>query len=350
MKIAHTADLHISEQSHISILRMIVDKAASRKCEHLLIAGDLFDSDEHAKIFSRAVTSELARFPGAAWIIPGNHDPITAQVCYVERGKIFSNAEHVLLPDGSVIIGIPYIKNKGLFDLIVERTVEKQGKRTILLAHGTVCSNSTRMQGDSHFPVMIEDLKKLGCTYAALGHFHLPFKDSSGSLVLVNPGSPRVTRASDFGMRKFVVFDTSIGSVEDVFLEIPFNEQVVVGIDFLMKETEVIERSLLEIRKAVSSLGQGSRLANFEVSLSGSTALSEAELDRVSMRIGEELDKAGLGSRIDLIGIRVIGEEVLSDPSVQEILASIDASEFADKKELESFAIRLLSEIYAGKL
>jgi predicted phosphodiesterase len=350
MKIAHTADVHISDKSHISVLGKIVERANASGCAHLLIAGDLFDSNEDAKTYSAAVGGILSGFKGSTWVIPGNHDMKTGTYLFVERGKVFKSVEALTLSADLILLGIPYIENKGFFDLVVEKTIEKQPKKTILLIHGTIRSGSRKLAGDEHFPVMIDDLEQFGCLYAALGHYHVPVTEKTGGLLVVNPGSPRVTRSSDYGRRKFVIFDTDKASYSDCFLDVPYNERVIVDVDFLMGIDAVKDRISSAVKKTLAGIDRSQGSATLSVRLAGTLSLPADELSGLSAYVERTLAGSGIGFSFDLSEVRIIGEEVLSDPSVKELLASVAGSRFGDKKELQSFTVRLLSELYAGKL
>jgi DNA repair exonuclease SbcCD nuclease subunit len=350
MKLAHTADLHISDQSHLTVLRMIVEAANLTGCEHLLIAGDLFDSDESAKIFSRSACDLLNQFKGSTWLIPGNHDPSTGTFCFVERGKVFKQAESVKLSRDIWLTGIPYVRNKGLFDLIIEKSVEKKGNKTIMLMHGTLHARGRGITQDLHFPVMIEDLKRFECFYAAMGHYHLSFSEKADGLYVVNPGSPRVTRVSDYGRRKLVIFDTSTNLPADFFLDVPYNEPVDVAVDFVMGEVEVKQKCIATVLSAVSRAGKDTKHATVIIKFTGTLSLTDADFAKCKAGIEEGLGQAGIRYLFDISGVRSIGMDVLGDPSVKEILERIQTAPFDNKSELELFTLRLLSGIYGGKL
>jgi|GEM_PF-4238618 len=350
MKIAHTADVHISDKSHILVLAKIIDRANAAGCSHLLIAGDLFDSNDNAKTYSAAAGSALAGFKGNTWVIPGNHDNKIGTFLFVERGKVFKSVEAVSLSADLVLLGVPYIENKGFFDLIVENKIEKQAKKPIIIMHGTICFGSRKIAGDEHFPVLVDDLLRFGCFYAAMGHYHVSVSEKSDGLSVVNPGSPRVTRSSDYGRRKFVIFDTDKSACSDEYLDVPYNERVIVDVDFLMGIDDVTGRVKSGVGKAAAGIGSSSGNASLVVKLKGTLSLSMDELNRIGSYIEHETARMGVRSSLDLSDVRIIGEEVLSDPSVKELLGAVANSHFNDKKEIEAFTVRLLSELYAGKL
>jgi DNA repair exonuclease SbcCD nuclease subunit len=350
MKFAHTADIHISDQSHLQVLRMIVEAANTSSCDHLLVAGDLFDSDEYAKIYSRAACNLLNQFKGSTWLIPGNHDPVSASSCFVERGKVFKQPESVKLSGDFFLTGIPYVRNKGLFDLIVEKAIEPKSAKTIMLMHGTLQARGRSFSQDLHFPVMIEDLKRFGCAYAAMGHYHLSFSEKADGFYIVNPGSPRITRTSDFGRRKLVIFDTATGMPRDFFLDVPFNEPVDVDVDFLMSIEDIRKKCSESFSRVMTRTGGNTTSATFILKPGGTLAFDDKDFSKLIEGLREDLGRAGVRFTIDESGIRRIEPDVLDDPSVKELLDRVRTSPFEDKIGIETFTLRLLSEIYAGKL
>ena len=90
-KILHTADFHLDSaftalpeekarlrrQEARQLTDRLVDYANDHGVELLLLAGDLFDSDQLYGQTAQELARSLARFRGHAVIAPGNHDPLT---------------------------------------------------------------------------------------------------------------------------------------------------------------------------------------------------------------------------------------------------------------------------------
>ena len=95
-KILHTADLHLDSaftalpeekarlrrQEARQLTDRLVDYANDHGVELLLLAGDLFDSDQLYGQTAQELARSLARFRGHAVIAPGNHDFYAASSPY----------------------------------------------------------------------------------------------------------------------------------------------------------------------------------------------------------------------------------------------------------------------------
>ena len=95
-KILHTADFHLDSaftalpeekarlrrQEARQLTDRLVDYANDHGVELLLLAGDLFDSDQLYGQTAQELAQSLARFRGHAVIAPGNHDFYAASSPY----------------------------------------------------------------------------------------------------------------------------------------------------------------------------------------------------------------------------------------------------------------------------
>ena len=95
-KILHTADFHLDSaftalpeekarlrrQEARQLTDRLVDYANDHGVELLLLAGDLFDSDQLYGQTAQELARSLARFRGHAVIAPGNHDFYAASSPY----------------------------------------------------------------------------------------------------------------------------------------------------------------------------------------------------------------------------------------------------------------------------
>src|SRR5258706_13925749 len=88
MKILHTADWQIGmraahaderapevREARLRAAERVVDEAAARGVDLLLLAGDTFEDSSVEPILIRRVGDVLARAPGPGFVLPGNHDP-----------------------------------------------------------------------------------------------------------------------------------------------------------------------------------------------------------------------------------------------------------------------------------
>ncbi len=223
MKFLHTADLHLSDQDSLECLQVIVARAEKEKCAYILIAGDMFDKDSSYLAIEQQVLQILEGFSGEILILPGNHD-----AGFLAQRKTLSRNSRVFTPDqilyqeklGEVTLwAIPFREDS---DMSRFADLETDARSSILMAHGTYYSNSF-FYNDEHkvyFPIFEKDLRDR-FAYVALGHYHRPILVQLGATQVVNPGAPRITRASDLGPRQAALVDTSGWSV--VMIDLPLS-------------------------------------------------------------------------------------------------------------------------------
>ena len=344
MKLAHTADIHLTDNSDIEALNLIIKAAESSGCSHLLIAGDLFDSDRAGRSLVRAASGALSRFSGGVWIVPGNHDRDIGSYLFADNVKVFTSIERVSI-DGLSLLAVPFAENRSLYDLIVDGLVKREPGRTIALMHGTYRGSS----GDNYFPVRPGDIERLGLEYAALGHYHLSFIDKRKGGTAANPGSPRVTRDSDYGRRKFYVYDTETSLVEEVFLDLPYREYVDIPVNYSMKSEDIlsaVEKSIDNIDlKSARKCGLKLRIA-----LSGYWMLTDEEQNGLFEKIVIFCAGCGAEPEIRVDGISVIDESIFNSSAVNSLLSKIEASGGDEAPQLKEFAVRLISDIHNKRL
>ncbi|MFQ9289535.1 MAG: metallophosphoesterase family protein [Oscillospiraceae bacterium] len=124
-KILHTADFHLDSaftalpeekarlrrQEARQLTDRLVDYANDHGVELLLLAGDLFDSDQLYGQTAQELAQSLARFRGHAVIAPGNHDFYAASSPYArllwpENVHIFREERLQRLPSPIRLRGI----------------------------------------------------------------------------------------------------------------------------------------------------------------------------------------------------------------------------------------------------
>lgn len=96
LRIVHTSDVHLGAYStHAesswnnrrdlieTAFARVIELANSAAADALVIAGDFFDNDRVPEEVVRYAVSQLRRYPGPKFLIPGNHDPM-------DDGRIYS--------------------------------------------------------------------------------------------------------------------------------------------------------------------------------------------------------------------------------------------------------------------
>ncbi len=190
----HAADLHID--SPLAGLRLKDEAVAARfaqagrravdaliaetiasKAAFLIIAGDVFDGDwkdvTTGLFFVRAI-SALHRAGIPAFIVKGNHDAdslMSRDLAYPDSVKVFrsAKAETFALDDLSVALHGRSFPNRLNADFVETYPARRDGWLNIGVLHTSL--DGTRGH-DGYAPCTVDDLKRFGYDYWALGHIH----------------------------------------------------------------------------------------------------------------------------------------------------------------------------------
>ncbi len=194
MRFVHTADWQIGKpfrafaeresllhKARLDAIERLGQLAIAQGAAHILIAGDLYDSEQPSVRTLREPIQRMRRFPGITWhVIPGNHDPhrnggpwdrlqrdsVPDSVrLHLEPAPVAIGSEAVLLP--SVLR-----RRSDTADLTqwMDDAPSSPGVIRIGLAHGSV----TGFGGESEAgnPIAPDRAKKAGLDYLALGDWH----------------------------------------------------------------------------------------------------------------------------------------------------------------------------------
>ena len=234
IKFIHTADLHLGSNLHFkfdqeinyqnkfgnpifSSLKKIVNTALKEEVDFIIIAGDLFDSDERSvealKIFnSEAKKLQEANIP--IYLIAGNHDPLKNdnQLFTLNSNvKIFSseNFEIKKYKRGNKLkarlLGQSYRGNSDSRKVYKSFTPPDKGVFNIALLHTQLSPNNY-----SYVPCSPKDLKeKNKIDYWALGHIHQNEIIFNNKPVIVYPGIPQGRDFGEKGKKGFYLVELS---------------------------------------------------------------------------------------------------------------------------------------------
>ena len=230
MKILHTADLHLQEDSERrwNTFFWICEKARVEKVDYLIISGDIFDSPIQASQEAREKMKKAFEriSPIKIIIVPGNHDikgeveSFAPEMFYGENVFIGSEGPYQIfdsLGQDIVFYCIPFQKGKKARDLLPISEVQKDIKKiNIGILHGTLVDEGEirsfvqemDIEKDEYFPVETGDVESWGFDYLALGHIHNHFsKRVIGETIAVYPGTPEPMKINEASERKVVLAD-----------------------------------------------------------------------------------------------------------------------------------------------
>jgi DNA repair exonuclease SbcCD nuclease subunit len=219
LKILHTADIHLGAKFSglgksgdrvraqlKKTFMKIVDLALERNADLLLIAGDLFDSNQASRATLGFALGEIARLGKIqVCLIPGTHD------CY-DNSSIYRSIDsssfppnfHLLVDEenpfiyfedlGVTVYGKGNRSNRGKETPLPSLNKNFNSRYNIALAHGSFQIPSKSQEDD--FPVTLEEVEKSGFNYIALGHWH-SLQELSKNPMAFYSGSPEQLKFGD---------------------------------------------------------------------------------------------------------------------------------------------------------
>ncbi|MBI5458112.1 exonuclease SbcCD subunit D [Methanobacterium sp.] len=297
VKFLHTADWHLgmkysrlgekaekARDIRVKSVKTLLDHAREENVDFVLVAGDLFDSNDVDKRLLNTVSEILQHTPVPIYIIPGNHDPLTLDSLYwdpvwetLNNVTIFKESKPFTLPHHNVTIypspvsqkqskkdptdwikvnGSPSkIKTNGSETEIKSSETEiksleseikindslSNGKYqnarneiSIGLAHGNLAIEG--YIDNPNFPINPNRVTISDLDYLALGEWHSfrTFQDSEGINRTIYPGTPETTKFGEENSGKAVIVE----------IETPHSAPVIQELDV---GTLVWEKHKLEI-------------------------------------------------------------------------------------------------------
>lgn len=210
--VVHSSDLHIDDDYTARFyggdgtrgLALVLEAARSLSADAVILAGDLFEHNRLGLgLFERtARLLQAAALPVV--ILPGNHDPLTAESAFI-RGRVGEVPNvHVLGlgQDSSATLegldlevwGNPHRDYGDMAPLRSPRP--RAAGRLIAVAHG----HYEPVPDLSRFPraswlLGDAEIEATGADYVALGHWNRPVKVGAGAVEAHYCGSPELARS-----------------------------------------------------------------------------------------------------------------------------------------------------------
>jgi hypothetical protein len=162
MRIIHSADWQIGKvfkqfgakeetlrQARLAAVERLGALARSNGVHHILVAGDVYDSDAPNPHTLRAPIERIKPFADIHWhLLPGNHDPHRPEGVWdrVSQLELPANIHLHLTPapfvldDGAFLLPAPLLRKSELDDISawMDAAVTPPGAVRIGLAHGSV--------------------------------------------------------------------------------------------------------------------------------------------------------------------------------------------------------------------
>lgn len=220
LKIVHTADVHLGatfgwlgprgrEQRRelLQALSRIVGVCIEEDARLLLIAGDLFDSNNPPPACIDCVRRELAVLSDRGVlvrIIPGTHDCYGAESVYVHADlcRGISGARVVAGLERERFASLDLTLHTRGNDARTSRSSPLGGmardgdsRYNVAMVHGSLELPGRSREDD--YPLLPEEVAASGLDYIACGHWHSYFEMTAGGTVLCYSGSPELISPAD---------------------------------------------------------------------------------------------------------------------------------------------------------
>ncbi len=248
VKILHTADLHIGARDAflgtaaegrrfetLLTFERIVDLAKEKGAALLLIAGDLFDSNNVEPAFIDGVFNKITATPEIRVIFAaGNHDPLNADSPFTTRAL----PQNLFVLKGSDdVIAFEDIKTKVYgrsFESVYLKGVEEfslkadNGYINIMVQHGELRADL----GSDYNSITPKFVKKSGMDYIALGHVHAHTPVGKiENTYFAYPGCPEGQGFDELDQKGVYLGEISKGKCEMEFIPVSKRQHIVKQVD-----------------------------------------------------------------------------------------------------------------------
>lgn len=212
MKFIHTADIHLGKSfsflgdkgsllrdAQMETLEKIADLAQSESVDFVIIAGDLFESNE---VSSRLVrkTAEILKSinPIPVLVSPGTHDLLDEGSVYRRKEfqgpniKVFGIDGTLINVKDAAIHGRANDTKQGSVHPLIELRSDPKAKFNIAVIHASV-----EIEGKANpydYLVSTKEIATSGMDYIALGHWHRMNEFSTKGVTAWYCGSPEATK------------------------------------------------------------------------------------------------------------------------------------------------------------
>lgn len=194
MRLIHTADWQIGKvfrrfgdkealfrEARLKAIDSIGRLAIAEGARHVLVAGDVWDSETPHVASRLAPIERMRRFPGVTWhLLPGNHDPHRPNGLWDQIAgpdlpaniRLRLTPEPVEIEPGVFLLPAPLTRKSDTSDLTawMESAPTPPGAIRIGLAHGAVTNFAP--EGDAGNPIDPARADRAGLSYLALGDWH----------------------------------------------------------------------------------------------------------------------------------------------------------------------------------
>lgn len=194
MRFIHSADWQIGKvfkqfgpkeetlrRARLAAVERLGQLAVAHGARHVLVAGDIYDSEAPSAVTLRAPVERMKGFADLRWhLLPGNHDPHRPEGVWdrLAQAGLPSNIHLHLDPtpfaleEGAVLLPAPLTRNSDADDITawMDSAPTPAGALRIGLAHGSITNFGS--EGEATNPIDPGRPKSAGLDYLALGDWH----------------------------------------------------------------------------------------------------------------------------------------------------------------------------------
>lgn len=223
IKFLHSSDLQIGmtrwflsdeaqarfDDDRIRAIEKMGEVARAQQCEFIVLAGDVFEQNSLEQRTSGRALEALRSLKMPVFLLPGNHDPLTADSLFYRAEAIegvtvlADNTIHELRP-GVEIVGAPLLNKTAATDLVAQM-LDTLGPTTALriaVGHGQAEARTTDHRADLIDLGNVEDKLRDGTIdYLALGDTHSAQPVGTSGKVWFS-GAPETTDFHDLDPEK----------------------------------------------------------------------------------------------------------------------------------------------------
>lgn len=203
--------------ARLDAVREIGRIAAREGCAFVVVAGDVFDSNQYNRQVLLRALDVLAAFPVPVYLLPGNHDPLDA-------ASVFRHAEVAACPavtvldragiwpvaDGVELVAAPWTSKRPLEDLVAAACRDLPDDRAIRIAVGHGIVDTLSPDRDDPAVIRLADLEtalaERRLHYIALGDRH-SLTEVGGTGRVWYAGAPEPTAFDEVAPGQVLVVD-----------------------------------------------------------------------------------------------------------------------------------------------
>lgn len=209
--IVHSSDIHVDDGYTARVhggdgargLKCVLDTASALAADVVLLAGDVFEHNRLPDPLLERAAGLLSDCGIPVVMLPGNHDPLTADSAYRRCGMEEADNLHILglTHDRAVhfasldleVWGIAHCDYGNMAPLGAARP--RTTRWQVAMAHGHYEGDTDT--GAAHRPSWIvtdAEIAATGADYVALGHWNRPVRVGNGTVPAWYSGSPDLAR------------------------------------------------------------------------------------------------------------------------------------------------------------